>query len=237
MLTTSPIAVSSTSPDPIDPRTASPVWMPTWADGAATAHASATSIPYAATSPTRSRPRPQRPFGVVLVGDGGAEQGEDAVAGDVHDRAAVASDRRDHPRHRLVDDDLELLGLERLAEHRRAGQVGEQRGDDLLLVPGDRAPTPPELVLLTGGRRSRLSAGSRSASARRRFLLTEGSRSGASCQQVSARARSLLVEDGGLEGADLGAGIEAELVAQGVAQRGRRPAAPRPADRCDRGRA
>ena len=48
---------------------------------------------------------------MVLVGDGGAEDCEDAVAGTLHDVAVVAAHRVDHQRQRRIDD---LAGLFRI---------------------------------------------------------------------------------------------------------------------------
>ena len=77
----------------------------------------------------------QRPLGVVLVRDGGAEQRQDAVAGQVLDRSAEGLDRVHDARHGLADDELDLLGVQPFAEGRRPDQVGEDGGDDLAFLP------------------------------------------------------------------------------------------------------
>ena len=78
----------------------------------------------------------QRAFRVVLVGGRCAEQREYPVARHVDHGAVVGLGRRDHPRHGLVHEDLELLGIQLLAERGRAGEIGEQRGHHALFVDG-----------------------------------------------------------------------------------------------------
>jgi hypothetical protein len=66
--------------------------------------------------------------GVVLVGGRVAEAGEDAVAGVVHQGAAVPADGL--PGRRAVDGEqvAQLLGLDLLGQRRGADQVGEEQG-------------------------------------------------------------------------------------------------------------
>ena len=77
--------------------------------------------------------RPQRAQRVVLVHRRDAEDGHDRVADELLDDAAVPLGGRPHPlevrrEHRAHD-----LGVERLAEQRRVGDVGEEHRDDLAL--------------------------------------------------------------------------------------------------------
>ena len=71
---------------------------------------------------------------MVLVGDGRAEQCEDAVAGRLRNVAAVAMHRRHHKMQHRVDDRARLLGIEIAHQLGRALDVGEQRGDGLALA-------------------------------------------------------------------------------------------------------
>ena len=75
-----------------------------------------------------------RPLGVVLVGDRGAEEREHRVALELGDRALVAEDGARHEVERLVDDRRPVLGIHLLREGRRADDVGEERGDGLALA-------------------------------------------------------------------------------------------------------
>jgi hypothetical protein len=68
-------------------------------------------------------------LGVVGVGDRGAEQGEDRVAEELVDRAAVAVDHLGHRAEVDVEDRHDLLRAEALAQRREAAQVGQQDGD------------------------------------------------------------------------------------------------------------
>ena len=94
------------------------------------------------TSP--DRPRSQRrlhlergahgPLGVVLVGDRGAEQGDDRVADDLVDLAAEGVDVGRQPREAAVDEVLDVLGVAPLGQRGEADEVGEQHGDDPAFV-------------------------------------------------------------------------------------------------------
>ena len=78
--------------------------------------------------------RARSALGIVLVRGGHAEVGADPVAlVRLHD-AAVLVDRTAHHRHALADEHLRLVGLEPLAERRRADDVGEEHGDGATLV-------------------------------------------------------------------------------------------------------
>jgi hypothetical protein len=80
--------------------------------------------------------RQHGPTGVVLVGVGVPEAGEDAVAHVLHDVAAVALDGL--PRCRPVEGEQvpELLGLHLLGEHGGADEVGEQQRHERALALG-----------------------------------------------------------------------------------------------------
>ena len=85
---------------------------------------------------------PHRPLGVVLVGDGRAEQGHDGVADDLVDPPAEGHDVGDEPLEAPVDQVLHLLRVERLGHRREADQVGEQHADDPPLLG---APVPERM--------------------------------------------------------------------------------------------
>ena len=97
---------------------------------------------------TRLDGRPDRAERVVLVQDGKAEDGDERVAGELLERAAVPRDdgrdlaevAREDPPHRLR--------VEPLAERGRAGDVDEEDGDgpprlDRQLLDGRRRPPAP----------------------------------------------------------------------------------------------
>jgi hypothetical protein len=74
-------------------------------------------------------------LGVVLVGDRGSEQCEDAVAGYVLHGPAELLDDLGHLSDGLADDLADVLRVEPLAERRRPGHVrGEGRDDPALLT-------------------------------------------------------------------------------------------------------
>ena len=73
--------------------------------------------------------RAHRALGIVLVGRRGTEERQDAVAGEVLDRAAERLHGADHARHGVAHDDLELFRVHVFAERGRADQVGEDRRD------------------------------------------------------------------------------------------------------------
>ena len=78
-----------------------------------------------------------RPVGVVLVGDGRTEQGDDGVAEDLVDTPAEGLDLDDERLEVGLDEPGDRLGVEVLGECRVADEVGEQHGDDTALL--DRA--------------------------------------------------------------------------------------------------
>ena len=81
-----------------------------------------------------AEPGPNGALGVVLVGDRGAEEGEDGVADDLVDPAAEVGDVGGEPLEAAVDEVLDLLGVAGLGEVGEPDQVGEQHGDDAALV-------------------------------------------------------------------------------------------------------
>jgi hypothetical protein len=81
--------------------------------------------------PQRRVKRPQR---MVLVGDRGAEQREDPIAGGLHNVAVIAMDRVDHELQGRIDNAARLLGVEVLHQLHRALDVGKQRRDRLALA-------------------------------------------------------------------------------------------------------
>jgi hypothetical protein len=88
---------------------------------------------------------PRRALGVVLVGDGRTEQGDDGVTEQLVDTAAERLDVGDEPFEARVDEALHALGVEVLGERGVADEVGEQHRDDAPLLERaiglrDRAP-------------------------------------------------------------------------------------------------
>ena len=75
-----------------------------------------------------------RTFRIVLVSDRSAEEREQSVAGEILDGASERLDGRDHASHGVADDELQLLGVEALAERGRPDEVGEEGGDDAAFV-------------------------------------------------------------------------------------------------------
>ena len=73
-------------------------------------------------------------LGVVLVGDRGAEQRHDAVAGELVDRALEAVDALAEDREEALHDLPPLLGVASLGELHRAHHVGEQHRHLLALA-------------------------------------------------------------------------------------------------------
>ncbi len=72
---------------------------------------------------------------VVLVGDRGPEQGEDAVADDLVDPTPELGDVGDQELEPGVDQPLHPFGVERLGQAGEADDVGEHDGDHPSLVP------------------------------------------------------------------------------------------------------
>ena len=77
---------------------------------------------------------PHRPQCVVLVHDRHAEDGHHGVADELLDGATVMRDDRLHPIEVAREQRAQPLGIERLAERGRAGEVAEQDGDGLALL-------------------------------------------------------------------------------------------------------
>ena len=86
--------------------------------------------------------RPNGAVGVVLVGDRRPEQGEDPVAEDLVDAAAIGLDVLDHPLECAVDQPLDPFGVEMLAEPGEPDDVSEEDGDDASLLASRGAHLP-----------------------------------------------------------------------------------------------
>ncbi|HUA35508.1 MAG TPA: hypothetical protein VMA09_18000 [Candidatus Binataceae bacterium] len=71
---------------------------------------------------------------MVLVRNRRPEQGEDSVAGRLHDISIIAPHGVDHQLERRIDDLARLLGVEVLLQFGRALDVGEQCGHRLALA-------------------------------------------------------------------------------------------------------
>src|SRR5207245_9304439 len=74
------------------------------------------------------------PLGVVLARRRSAEEGKNAVAGEILDVAAERLHLADDPRDGLPDDELHVLRVEPLGERRGADDVGEHGGQDLAFL-------------------------------------------------------------------------------------------------------
>ena len=81
---------------------------------------------------------PDGALGVVLVRDRRAEEREDAVTGELRERAAEALDLLAHQPHDVVEEELGPLGAELLRDGRRAGDVGDEHRDHPPLSDGRR---------------------------------------------------------------------------------------------------
>ena len=73
-------------------------------------------------------------LGVVLVGDRGAEERHDAVAGVLVDRPLVAVDAVGEDPEEAIEEPMPFLGIDALGELHRARHVGEEDGDRLALA-------------------------------------------------------------------------------------------------------
>ena len=79
-----------------------------------------------------------RPVGVVFVGHGSTEQGDDGVAEDLVDTPAEGLDLDDERLEVGLDEPGDGLRVEVLGECRVADDVGEQHGDDTALLDRQR---------------------------------------------------------------------------------------------------
>ena len=77
-----------------------------------------------------AQPGAHGPLGVVLVGHGSAEQGDDAVAEQLVDAAAELLDVGDETLEAGLDQALDLLRVTVLGQRGVADEVGEEHGDD-----------------------------------------------------------------------------------------------------------
>jgi hypothetical protein len=76
---------------------------------------------------------------VILVGEGGAEEGHDPVAHDLVDRPLVAVDRFHHPFEDRIEDGAGFLGVAVSKEFHGALKVGEEHCH-LLALAFERGP-------------------------------------------------------------------------------------------------
>src|SRR4029450_1894926 len=72
---------------------------------------------------------------VVLVGDGGAEERHDAVAGVLVDGSLVSVNATRKDPEQAIEQAMPILGIDALRELHRAHDVGEEDGDQLALAP------------------------------------------------------------------------------------------------------
>jgi hypothetical protein len=87
----------------------------------------------------RGQGRPDSPLGVVLVCRRDPEHRENRIADELLSRPTEAHDLGVQELEELALNAPDVLGIELLAESRRAGQVGEEHGDDAPLLPlGER---------------------------------------------------------------------------------------------------
>src|SRR4029077_7456445 len=76
-------------------------------------------------------------MGVILVGYGRAEQGEDSIAGGLNYVAVVVMDRVDHQAQSRIDDRARLFWIQLLHQIHRTLDVGKEGGHCLALLVGD----------------------------------------------------------------------------------------------------
>ncbi|HXN75390.1 MAG TPA: hypothetical protein VN876_02070, partial [Gemmatimonadaceae bacterium] len=81
-------------------------------------------------------------MGVILVGYGRAEQGEDSIAGGLNYVAVVVMDRVDHQAQSRIDDRARLFWIQLLHQIHRTLDVGEEGGHRLALLVGDVIQRP-----------------------------------------------------------------------------------------------
>jgi hypothetical protein len=74
-------------------------------------------------------------LGVVLVGDRGAEERHDPVAGVLVDRPLVSVDAAGEDPEQAIEQAVPLLGIDALGQLHGAHHVGEEDGDQLALAP------------------------------------------------------------------------------------------------------
>ena len=123
--------------------TMSPATIP-WSVAPRVTAASPVRIPTRTSMPGAQAPhgadeveaRPDRPLGVVLVGDRGAPQGHDRVADELLDGAAVAADDLADGLEVAVLELADLLGVAPLGERREPDEIGEQDADEAALGDG-----------------------------------------------------------------------------------------------------
>ena len=82
-------------------------------------------------------------LGVVFVGDRGAEERHDAIAGVLVDGSLVSVHAVREDPEQAIEQAMPFLGIDALRELHRAHDVGEEHGDQLALAP-ERALRRPE---------------------------------------------------------------------------------------------
>ena len=83
--------------------------------------------------------------GMVLMGEWGAEEGHDAIAGELVDRPLVLVDLIHEDLEASVHDPVDLLGVELLGDGSEVCHVGKEDGDELALA-FDGAPGGENLL-------------------------------------------------------------------------------------------
>src|SRR5437660_11062870 len=125
-------------------------------------------------------------LGVVLVGDRGAEERHDAVAGVLVDGPLIAVDAVREDPEEAIEEAMPLLGIDALGELHRARDVGEEDGDRLALAL-ERALGGEDLLdevarrvgaRLGGGRRHRQACAAAVAEPRPGWVLVSAGRAG-----------------------------------------------------------
>ena len=125
MLTVSPMTVYSSAA--WTPATTSPVLRPTRRPERRAA--AALVVEHPADRPLHGQRGPDRPLGVVLVRDRGAEDRHDPVAGELVDVPAEGLDRAGERGQHPVGDRADPFRVEILRPGGEVGQVAEEHGD------------------------------------------------------------------------------------------------------------
>ena len=73
---------------------------------------------------------------MVFVGDGSAKEGEDAVAGGLHDEALIAMDRVHHQLQGRIDEAPGRFGIEAFNQGGGVFDVSKEGGNGLALTLG-----------------------------------------------------------------------------------------------------
>src|SRR3989441_4442855 len=105
-------------------------------------------------------------LGVILVGDRGAEERHDAVAGVLVDGPLVAVDTVREDPEEAIEEAMPFLGIDALGELHRAREIGEEDGDRLALAFEGALPGEDLLDEVARCVGARLGAGRRRPQAR-----------------------------------------------------------------------